>query len=111
MKKYIALITIAAFICLLGVLLFDVAIRVKFLENFSKAQQYKTKDVFLERYGAPVYESTSLSEMRLRGPIQDEEFLSGKTLCLFGYKLPYRFIIVYFDTSTEKKIYITWEQM
>ena len=111
MKKFVLLVTIATLFCLLGILLFDFAIRVKFLESFSKAQQYKTRNDFLEQYGPPIYELTNLSEMQIRGPIQDEAFLSGKTLCLFGYKFPYRYIIVYFDTNTYKKIYITWEDM
>ncbi len=116
MKKSGILIAIGS-ICLLVVavyLLVSLTFRVHFLESFSQAQGYQTKAEFVEEYGQPVYEltDTDLSYMQKLGPIQDEAFLRGKTLCLFGWTLPpHRFIKVYFDNDTHKVICITWAGM
>ena len=95
-----------------SVFLVSIQQELKFQGVLLQVSQYPNRSSFDEVLGKPVYELNSLENlefMKKMGPIQDELYLSGKTMCLYGYSgIPMRFIIVYYNSSNQAKEFVTW---
>ena len=62
MAKRIYLVIVAVFLlCIIGLSVFELTCRVRFLEDFSQAEHYRVKADFVKQFNAPMYELTKIS--------------------------------------------------